>query len=135
MTTHAHRFCHNCGVDLERDIAPIAIGEYVMQGEGYPLFWNDKMVRLTRTESAIVWSLMKAFPRAVRTEVLNNRAGCDADINTPAVLICRLRKKFRAAGIPDPIQTLREFGYYWVGGAADRPGGTIVAFALDLSDQ
>jgi precorrin-6x reductase len=52
-----------------------------MFGDGYPLHYNGKVIRLTPQQSALTWTLLKAYPLAVRADALLIRIGSDSESN------------------------------------------------------
>lgn len=111
-----HRFCHNCGADIYLD-EPIRIDDFSMVGDGHPLCYKGKPIKLTHGERMIIWSLLKAYPRHVSKSTLLDRCGSDGLNNLIQVLVCRIRRNLKVMGIPDPIETVHGFGYRW------KPGG------------
>jgi hypothetical protein len=77
---HTHAFCPHCGSDLKVD-APIFLNGFAMYGDGYPLHHNGKIVLLTPQQSAVCWSLLKAYPMSVMTDTLLMRMGSDSESN------------------------------------------------------
>lgn len=113
-------FCPHCGYDLRMD-QPVLIDDYSMLGSLSPLCWKNEPVGLTATENLLCWSLLKAYPDPVRIEVLADRCGSEATSNVTEVIICRIRKKLREMGAPNPIVSARMRGssraFVW------KPGG------------
>lgn len=110
----ARPICPHCGYDLAKD-QPILLNDFSMHSSISPLCWRGTAIRLTGAESAVVWALMKAWPSPMRISVLLERADSEADEQTVRVLVCRVRKKLRAVGAPDPIGSYRVPGgaYIW----------------------
>jgi DNA-binding response OmpR family regulator len=108
-----HHFCPNCGWDVARD-QPILINNFSMFGDGHPLHYMGKQIKLTPGESAICWSLMKCYPNFVSPDTLLIRSNSDADTrNTISVLIHRIRRKIIGVAGVDPIENIRGRGYQW----------------------
>lgn len=110
-------FCPHCGYDLVHD-APIILNEFSMLGPVSPLTVNGESVKLTFSELQLCWALMKSFPTPVRTDVLLERIGSEATTNAIHVYVCRIRKKLKAMGAPNPIKCAATYGgcraYTWV---------------------
>lgn len=107
--------CPSCGYDFLVDQSSTVEG-FTMHGESSPLEVLGQVIPLSRGESSLVWSLMKAYPSPVRHDALLLRMGSEANTgNTLQVLVCRVRRKLREAGIPDPIELVRGRGYRWRG--------------------
>jgi DNA-binding winged helix-turn-helix (wHTH) protein len=106
------RFCPKCGADILLD-EPIRIDDFAMIGEQFPLCYRAQPIHLTRSERIVVWSILKAFPKAVSKPTLLDRLDSDGVNNTIQVLICRIRKKIMDIGGPDTIETVRGEGYRW----------------------
>lgn len=92
--------CPCCGYDLVDD-APIERAGISMQPYG-PVRFNGAEVRLTRGESAVLWSLMKAGGRPLAKHVISERTGHEGDSNSVEVLLTRIRRKLAPHG-PVPI--------------------------------
>lgn len=112
MNAPPHAFCPHCGSDLKAD-APIMLNEFSMFGDGYPLCYNGKPVKLTPTENALIWTLLKAYPNTVRADAMLNRIGSEGNYNTVTVLISRIRRKLKAAAVPNHIETMWGTGVRW----------------------
>lgn len=118
-------FCPHCGYDLHFD-APIILNDYSMLGQYAPFCYLGNSIQLTGFERSLCWSLMKAYPHPVRLGVLLDRMGSDGIDNTVNVFVCRIRKKLKAVGAPDPFKATNHHGcraYTWVlggGHAVDR---------------
>jgi DNA-binding response OmpR family regulator len=110
---HAHKFCPGCGLDLVQD-QPVIIDKWSMFGHGYPLCYEGRPLRLTHHETDLCWTLMKAFPRHVRHDILLDRMDSDGTPNTLNVFVHRVRAKLRDVGIESPIRSVRGIGYVWV---------------------
>lgn len=109
--------CHCCGADIRLD-EPLVIDDFSMFGPGYPLAYKGKPLRLTPHESAICWSLMKAYPMSLSRDAILYRIGSeDAEANVLQVYVCRIRKKLKSQGIPSPIETIRHRGFRWCSAA------------------
>lgn len=115
---NARAFCHNCGADIERD-EPITFDEFSMNGDGWPLCYHGKPVKLTRGECGICWSLMKAYPDMVTTPTLLDRIDSEGGGNIVTVMVCRVRHKLHDIGARDPIETVWGRGYRWKARADD----------------
>lgn len=112
MNAPVPAFCPHCGSDLKVD-TPILLNGFAMFGDGYPLHYNGKVIRLTPQQSALTWTLLKAYPLAVRADALLMRIGSDSESNVIDVVISRVRSKLRAEGIPNPIESVRGVGFRW----------------------
>lgn len=108
----ARKFCHNCGADICVD-EPITIDDFSMTGDSCPLTYKDTVVRLTRGEQSLVWSLLKAYPSHVTRSTLLNRLDSDGFGDCVQVLICRIRRKLSLVGAPQAIDTVWGRGYRW----------------------
>ena len=104
--------CPCCGYDLVKD-EPVKIGDFNMASDFGPLQYKGKRVRLTAAQKSLCWSLMKAYPRPVRSSTLRNRIGSDADSNVLQVLVCRIRKTLANAGAPAVVKSIAGVGYAW----------------------
>lgn len=105
--------CLCCGADIRLD-EPIMIDDFSMFGDGYPLAYKGKPLRISPHESSVCWTLMKVYPMHIGRDALLNRIGSEeAEANVLQVYICRIRAKLRAQGIPDPIETIRYKGFRW----------------------
>jgi DNA-binding response OmpR family regulator len=109
---NAPAFCPHCGADIRLD-QPICLNDFSMFGDGYPLYYQQQPIILTSAQSAICWSLLKAFPRMVRRDALINRMGSDSLSNAVEVQVSRIRDKLRQLGVPNPIETVQGKGYRW----------------------
>jgi DNA-binding response OmpR family regulator len=105
-------FCPHCGSDIRSD-EPILLNDFSMYGDGYPLVYRGKPVHLTPGQSALCWSLLKAYPSIVRANTLILRMGSDCESNVIDVVISRIRAKLRMISAPNPIETIRGRGYRW----------------------
>jgi hypothetical protein len=113
--THHRAFCPHCGFDIA-PIQPVIINDFSMIAEGSPLLFRGQSVRLTSSESSMCWSLMRAFPGAVRIDVLLDRMGSDGGPEGIQVFVHRVRKKLKAIGAPDPFEPARDMhqrAYRW----------------------
>jgi DNA-binding response OmpR family regulator len=108
----AHAFCPCCGTDIRCD-QPIILNEFSMLGDGAPLLYKRKPIPMTPMQSALCWSLLKAFPAIVRNDVLLMRVGSEAESNAIDVQLSRIRAKLRARNIPNPIENVWGKGYRW----------------------
>jgi DNA-binding response OmpR family regulator len=109
---NAHAFCPHCGSDLKVD-APILFDNFSMFGDGYPLLYKQRLVPLTPGQASLVWTLLKAFPHAVKDDTIINRIGSDCGSNVIDVMVSRIRATFRRMGIPNHIETVRGRGFRW----------------------
>lgn len=125
MTQATHHFCPHCGYDLVLD-APVLINDFSMMGAMSQLWWRDQPIgTLTGTERMICYTLMKAYPAAVRTSVILDRIDSEGEGKILNVYVFRIRKKLREAGAPNPIQAMlgrgphpgQESAFSWVAGA------------------
>lgn len=109
--------CPCCGTDITVD-APIVIDDFSMFGDGYPLVYKGKPLRLTPRESALCWALMKSYPYHLSKDALLNHIGSeDAETNVIEVFLSRLRRKLSMAEIPNPVQSIRCKGLKWMSAA------------------
>lgn len=122
-------FCANCGADILLD-EPIRIDDFTMIGDGYPLLYRGQPLPLTRGEMIIAWTILKSYPNHVSDDTLKLRTGSESEWNGTKVLVHRIRRKCTAAGAPDPMETIRGFGYRWKPG-----GGDAVAQTLATGDR
>lgn len=106
-------FCPSCGFDLHAD-EPAELAGFRMQGAGGVLTYNEQMIPLTAQQADLCWTLMKASPNVVGIDALMNRISNDAQNEMLAVLVHRIRRKFKDAGAPDPIESVRKRGYRWI---------------------
>lgn len=87
-----------------------------MAAEDAPVLYDGRQVKLTGMERGILWTIMKAYPRVISHETILLRThDADSDVyhDTIRVLVCRLRRKLREAGLPDPVETVWGTGYVW----------------------
>jgi DNA-binding response OmpR family regulator len=105
-------FCPHCGSDIRLD-APIVLNEFSMFGDGYPLCYKGKPIHLTPAQSAICWTLLKAFPHVVKRDTLLIRIGSDANSNVVDVQLTRIRSKLASLDVPCPLETVHSRGYRW----------------------
>jgi DNA-binding winged helix-turn-helix (wHTH) protein len=84
-----------------------------MQGDGWPLCYHNVPIKLTCGEASICWALMKSYPDYVSKPALLERLDSEGIGNTIQVMVCRIRAKLDALGLPCPIETVRERGYRW----------------------
>lgn len=119
MTHHHHPLCPHCGYDLRLD-TPVLIDDFSMMSSVAVLRWEGEAVKLTGSERILVYTLMKAYPAPVRLSVILDRMDSDATGNVIDVYLCRIRKKLRAIGAPNPIASVRNRGrermFAWVTG-------------------
>ena len=106
--------CPYCGYDLKAD-EPVQVGPYEMQPYGNHLGVNGQKLRLTPSESALAYTLLRAAPRVVTHVALIERLGIDSDnaTNVLQVQLSKLRKLFRDVGHPSPIMNHWGTGYSW----------------------
>lgn len=93
--------CPYCGSEMEQDMP-----DAVLLEEDRTLVWPGGMMRLTEAETVVMRKLFAAHPNNVTTERIADAIGlelhddyCVSD-KTVHVTICKLRKKFKAAGAP-----------------------------------
>jgi DNA-binding response OmpR family regulator len=98
------RICPHCGYDLVID-APVILNDFSMLNSLAPLYYRGQVIRLTPAERCVAWTLIKAFPRAVRLGVILDRLGSDAEGNVIDVYLSRIRKKLRDIGAPIPFES------------------------------
>ncbi|KEK22791.1 response regulator transcription factor [Bacillus gaemokensis] len=102
------------------DYAP-KIEERMIEQYGLCLYSERLVLQLrnqeadvTRNEAILLEMLMKNYPRVVSREVLLNKlwdSESYVDDNTLSVNTTRVRKKLKALGIEDAIETIRSVGY------------------------
>lgn len=97
------------------------INDYSMMGSLSFLWWKDKPVTsMTVSERTVCYTLMKAYPNPVKIGVILDRLGSESMGNVADVHICRIRKKLREVGSPNPILPTRnrcivgERAFMWV---------------------
>lgn len=83
-----------------------------MMGPISPLAYQGEPVKLTPYELQICWALLKAFPDPVRVDVLLDRLDSDATTGAIHVYVCRIRKKLKAMGAPNPIRSASLHGVF-----------------------
>jgi DNA-binding response OmpR family regulator len=105
-------FCPHCGYDLQLDAA-ILINDFSMMSSNAPLYWRGERISLTDSERILCYTLMRAYPSAVKSATLLDRIDSEATANVIDVFICRIRKKFRLSGAPNVIGTMRPRMYVW----------------------
>ena len=105
-------FCPHCGSDIRLD-EPILLNDFAMFGDGYPLVYQGRAIGLSPKQSAICWTLLKAYPHIVRRDTLLIRIGSDAETNVIDVQLSRIRSKLAGLGAPNPIETVHAIGYRW----------------------
>jgi DNA-binding response OmpR family regulator len=94
--------CPHCGYDLLAD-QPVIINNFAMLSARSPLSYMGKPIKLTHAERSLCWTLMKAFPRPVRRDVILDRMDSEALGNVIDVHLSRIRKKLRTIGAPVPF--------------------------------
>lgn len=99
----SQHMCPHCGYDLLLD-APILIDDFSMMSLISNLWWRETPVPMTASEKVICYTLMKAYPLPVRRSVILERLDSESDGKIIDVYVCRLRKKLRAIGAPNPIE-------------------------------
>lgn len=107
------KMCPQCGYDLIID-QPVIINNFSMLGAHAPLSYKGQPIKLTGAERSLCWTLMKAFPRAVRRDVILDRMGSEALYEVIDVHLCRIRKKLRSIGAPIPFQPTVDRGLVWL---------------------
>jgi DNA-binding response OmpR family regulator len=109
MTT----MCPHCGYDLERSEV-IERGLYVLHPDGM-VYRDGERVRVTVQEGQLLYTVAKAAGRPIHCRVIGERiSDGENPYNLVAVLMTRLRAKFRADGIPIPVSNIRNFGLAWI---------------------
>lgn len=103
------RLCPHCGYDFVKD-APIILNDFSMMNAAAPLRYKGAVVVVTPACRVVCWTLMKAFPRPVRLDVVLNRLGSEAEGNVVAVYLSRIRKALREVGAPIPFMSIRARG-------------------------
>ena len=96
---------------------PIILTDFSMFGPGAPLCYKGRPLNLTGAEACVVWTLMKACPDPVQLDVILDRLDSDASLEVVSVFVCRIRKKFKAAGAPNMIRSDRRHNkraYRWM---------------------
>lgn len=116
MTLHP-KHCTSCGVNLDRvepdaEIGPLSVSLY---GE---CWWRGAQVDLTPGELTIVHTLASSPGARFRAEALQNLFGSEeVTSNCVQVLVCRVRKAFRAVDPAfDRIENNKgrnSLGYRW----------------------
>jgi DNA-binding response OmpR family regulator len=102
--------CPHCGYDLEQD-KPIERAGLSMFPYGNVRF-NGAEVRLTKGESAVLWTLMKAGDTPVARHIIAERYGYDGDgdpVGTVNVLLSHIKQKLSVHGEP-PIRNRHGVG-------------------------
>lgn len=116
---HSRAMCPHCGYDLRLD-TPILIDDFIMMSSMAPLNWRGQNINLTGSERIICYTLMKTYPLPVRLPVILDRLDSEATGNVVDVYICRIRRKLRDVGAPNPIKAVRNRGhgrvFTWVTG-------------------
>ncbi|EJR89807.1 hypothetical protein IKE_05982 [Bacillus cereus VD196] len=75
---------------------------------------NDKMVSLTKKETALLEILLLRHPRVVKRQAILDKIWDDytyVDDNTLSVQITRTRKKLEELGVKNALETVRGTGY------------------------
>jgi DNA-binding response OmpR family regulator len=112
-SAHEH-ICPHCGFDLVKN-GPVIIDNWSMLGPGYPLCYEGRPISLTRSESELVYTLLKAFPRHVDRWVLLDRLGSESEqVNLLAVYVTRIKARLKGVGLKSPIATVWGHGYRWM---------------------
>jgi two-component system OmpR family response regulator/two-component system response regulator QseB len=103
--------CPCCGYDIARD-EPLERAGIAMAPYG-PVRFHGADVKLTRGESAVLRTLMKANGRPIPRHVLAERYGQKetSDSNSVDVLLTRIKQKLARHGA-HPIQNRRGVGVY-----------------------
>lgn len=102
--------CPCCGYDIAKD-EPIERAGIAMAPYG-PVRFHGVDVNLTRGETAVLWTLMKA-DRPIARHILAERYGQkeSSDSNCVDVLLTRIKHKLARHGA-HPIQNRRGVGVY-----------------------
>jgi DNA-binding response OmpR family regulator len=120
---HDAAFCPHCGYDLRLD-TPILLNDFSMMSSYSHLRWRGEAIPLTSSERLLCYTLMKAYPSPVKLGVILDRIGSEASGNVIDVYVCRIRKKLRKIGAPNPITCPRtrnqERALAWATGEGDR---------------
>lgn len=108
-----HALCPACGYALQRIERQLTVGDFTIElGGRCKLRGQD--VHLTRAESAILHTIVAAGGDVVKREALENISGSEGTSNSADVLLCRIRKAFRALDPAfNPIETLHGRGWRW----------------------
>lgn len=105
-------FCRHCGHNQLAE-QPVAFGPLSFDPLGEAR-WHGEPIDLTRGEFLLLGSLAQAGGKVVSKDVLAERVGYDGDgdpHDVVQVLVCRIRRKLRAAGVPPTIiRTVRGRG-------------------------
>lgn len=106
--------CPSCGLDLSKN-EPVSSATYKMHGPNGPLVIDGKDIPLAPLENEVAWALLRAKPAPLGKDAILLRIGSEGDGNLVAVILCRLRKKIREAGVErEVIQTVYGGGYRWI---------------------
>jgi DNA-binding response OmpR family regulator len=106
--------CWNCGANQRADLVLIR-GDFEIDHRGQCTY-QGRAIRLTKKQRAILHTIAKENGRFVPTDVITERCietrkGWPA--KTLLVHLNNIKKKFRAEGIPYPIESERGSGYRW----------------------
>jgi DNA-binding response OmpR family regulator len=106
--------CPCCGADITVD-TPLIIGDFAMFGEGYPLTYQGRPIRLSTRENSLCWALMKAHPYHLSKDALLNHIGSEeAESNIIEVFKSRIKTKLAGLEIPYPIGIVWGKGLRWL---------------------
>lgn len=108
-----HALCPACGYALQRIERQLTVGDFTIELDGICKL-RGEVVHLTRMESVILHTIVAAGGDVVKREALENICGHEGSSNSADVLICRVRKAFRAFDpYLNPIETLHGRGWRW----------------------
>ncbi|MGY4397336.1 hypothetical protein ACVWZA_002530 [Sphingomonas sp. UYAg733] len=116
---------------FDRPMAIARRGALTMMGDPIEILRHGVLLTLSPTEAALI-ALLVRRGRAAQAEIAALLHGVGANAACLSVNIFRIRRKFAAAGAPDPIEVLRGWGLrlrvepdargstsLWIGGSGD----------------
>lgn len=92
----------------------IKIDNFIFKLSEKKIFYKELFIPVTKNEFLLLSLLAKNSKMTLsRSQILDHLVTYDADIQERAVdaLIKRLRKKFNELNLPNPVETVRGFGY------------------------
>ena len=117
---------------FDRPVAIARRGALTLMGDPVEILRHGVPISLSPTEAALL-ALLVRRGRATQGEIAALLAGVGSNAACLSVNIFRIRRKFAAAGAPDPIEVLRGWGLrlrvepdargstsLWIGGSGDR---------------
>ena len=109
----ASHTCPSCGYNLS---SLNGIRHGALSIERGVIYWNAHRIKLTRSENILVQAIAGGDGHAIKLSGLIEAVGSESGDprNLAAVLVCRIRRKFRQVDADfDAIETVGGYGYRW----------------------